>query len=70
MSELAAFAGRVRAVTPGQVQAAFAEHLPVDRASLVIVGDASMFIDELRAKYPDVEVIPLTGLNLDSASLR
>jgi zinc protease len=70
MSDLADFAGRVRAVTPAEVQAAFAEHLPADRASLVIVGDASMFLEALRAKYPGVEVIPLDELNLDSASLR
>ncbi len=70
MSELAAYAGRVRAITPEQVQAAFAEHLPASDASLVIVGDASTFIEALRARYPDVEVIPLTGLNLDSSTLR
>ena len=70
MSDLADYAGRVRAVTPQQVEAAFAEHLPTDRASLVVVGDASKFIDGLRAKYPNVEVIPLTELNLDSASLK
>jgi zinc protease len=60
----------VRAITPEQVQAAFAEHLPASEASLVIVGDAATFIEALRARYPNVEVIPLTGLNLDSASLR
>ncbi|WP_374598090.1 M16 family metallopeptidase [Brevundimonas sp.] len=70
MSELATYAGRVRALTPEQVQAAFAEHLPTDRASLVIVGDASTFIDALRAKHPNVEVIPLTELNLDTAALK
>lgn len=70
MSELAAYAGRVRAISAEQVQAAFAEHLPATDASLVIVGDASTFIEALRARYPDVEVIPLTGLNLDSATLR
>ncbi|AYG94435.1 insulinase family protein [Brevundimonas naejangsanensis] len=70
MSDLAAYAGRVRAVTPEQVEAAFARHLPTDRASLVIVGDASKFIDDLRAKYPSVEVILLTELNLDSATLK
>jgi len=70
MSDLADYAGRVRSVTPQQVEAAFAEHLPTDRASLVIVGDASKFIDALRAKYPNVEVIPLTELNLNSATLR
>jgi zinc protease len=70
MSDLAAYAGRVRAITPEQVQAAFAEHLPASEASLVIVGDAATFIEALRARYPNVEVIPLTGLNLDSATLR
>ncbi len=70
MSELSAYAGRVRALTPEQVQAAFAEHLPTDRASLIIVGDASNFIDALRAKHPNVEVIPLTDLNLDTGALK
>lgn len=70
LSDLADYAGRVRAVTPEQVEAAFAERLPTDRASLVIVGDASQFIDGLRARHPNLEVIPLTALNLDSATLK
>ncbi|MDP3403400.1 MAG: pitrilysin family protein [Brevundimonas sp.] len=70
MSELPAYVGKVEAIDGPAVQAAFAEHLPVDRASLVIVGDASTFIEALRAKYPQVEVIPLTALNLDSAALQ
>lgn len=70
MSELSAYVGKVEAIDGPAVQSAFAEHLPVDRASLVIVGDASTFIEALRAKYPQVEVIPLTALNLDSAALQ
>jgi zinc protease len=70
MSDLAAYAGRVNAVTPEEVQAAAGRVLAVDGISLVIVGDASLFIDDLRAAYPDVEVIPLDQLNLDSATLR
>ncbi len=70
MSELAAYADKVRAVTPEQIESAFADHLPSAGASLVIVGDASVFLEALRAKYPNVEVIPLTELNLDSATLR
>ncbi|WP_082525799.1 M16 family metallopeptidase [Brevundimonas sp. Root1279] len=70
MSELAAYAGNVRAVTPEQVEAAFARHLPGSEASLVIVGDAAQFIDALRAKYPNVEVIALDDLDLDRAALR
>ena len=59
-----------RSITPEQVQAAFAEHLPAANASVVIVGDASVFLEGLRAKYPNVEVIQLTDLNLDRASLK
>ena len=70
LSELAEYAGRVNAVTPAEIQAAARRALPADETSLVIVGDASVFIDELRALYPDVEVIPLDDLNLDSATLR
>ncbi|MBW8303885.1 MAG: insulinase family protein, partial [Brevundimonas sp.] len=70
MSELAAYAGNVRAVTPEQIESAFARHLPGSEASLVIVGDAAQFLEALRAKYPDVEVIPLTELDLDRGALR
>ncbi len=70
MSELADYVGKVEAIDGPAVEAAFARHLPVDRASLVIVGDAALFIDALRASHPGVEVIPLSALNLDSAALR
>ena len=70
MSELAAYVGNVEAIDGAGVQSAFAEHLPVDRASLVIVGDAAQFIDALRAKHPNVEVIPISELNLDNAALK
>ncbi|NBW08113.1 MAG: insulinase family protein [Caulobacteraceae bacterium] len=70
MSDLAAYAGNVAAVDGPSVQAAFARALPVSNASLVIVGDASKFIDALRAKHPNVEVIPITSLNLDTGALK
>ncbi len=70
MTDLAAFVGNVEAIDGPAVQSAFAEHLPVDRASLVIVGDAAQFIDALRAKHPDVEIIPISALNLNAAALR
>ena len=70
MSDLAAYAGNVAAVDGPAMQAAFARALPVSSASLVIVGDASKFIEALRAKHPNVEVIPLSSLNLDAAALK
>ncbi len=70
ISDLATYVGNVEAVTADQVQSAFARHLPANRASLVVVGDARQFIDAFRAKYPSVEVISLEDLNLDTATLR
>ena len=69
LSELAVYADRVKAVTPEQIQAAFADKLPADRANVVVVGDASLFLDDLKAKYPNAEVIEARDLNLDSATL-
>ena len=70
MSDLASYAGEVNGVTPARIQAAAAANLPASAASLVIVGDASVFIEALRAIYPNVEVVPLSGLNIDSVSLK
>ena len=70
LSDLATYGDDVNGVTPAQIQAAAAEHLSPADASLVIVGDASVFIEALRAKYPNLEVIPLSELNIDSAALR
>ena len=57
-------------VTPEAIRAAAAEHLPASSASLVIVGDAAVFLTALRAKYPNIEVVPLSSLNIDSVTLR
>ena len=70
LENLATYVANVRSVTPDQIRDAAAAELPAETASLVIVGDASLFIDALRAAYPNVEVIPLTELDLNSAALR
>ncbi len=70
LSEVGRYVGRVTAVTPEQIQAAGREVFDPSQASIVIAGDASIFIEALRAKYPNVEVIKASELNLDSASLR
>ncbi len=70
LSEVGRYVGRVKAVTPAQVQAAGREVFDPAQASIVIAGDASIFLEALRAKYPNVEVIKATELNLDSATLR
>ena len=70
MSELEAYAPNVRGVTPEQIRAFAAENLQPGGFSIVIVGDSAQFIDAIRAAHPNVEVIPASELDLDSAALR
>jgi len=35
----------------------------------VVAGDAAKFADALRAKYPDLRVIPQADVDLDRATL-
>lgn len=61
---------RLDAVTPEAASAAALAYFDPDKATLVIVGNAAAFIDELRTIRPEVEVIPFAELDLASAALR
>lgn len=69
-SEVGRFVANMESVTPEGASAAAARLVGADRATLVIVGDSSKFIDQLRAVRPDVEVIRFDELDLDSTTLR
>jgi len=69
-SEVARFVANMEAVTPEGASAAAARLVGSDRATLVIVGDSAKFLDKLKAIRPDVEVIRLDQLDLDSPTLR
>ncbi len=69
-SEAARFVANMEAVTPEAASAAAARLVGGDKATLVIVGDSSKFLDKLKAVRPNVEVIPLAELDLDSPTLR
>jgi len=70
MSEMAGYAARVRGVTPADIQRVAAAELDPAEFSIIVVGDSAQFIDQLRAAHPNVEVIPVGELDLDSATLR
>ena len=70
LSELKAFTPKVEGVDPAAVQRVAQRLLDPTGASIIVVGDAKLFIDELRKKYPQVEVIPADKLNLDSPTLK
>ncbi len=69
-SEAVRYLQRIETVSPEAASKAAARLSAADRATLVIVGDSSKFIDKLRALRPDVEVIPADQLNLDLPALR
>jgi zinc protease len=70
LGDVGRYAGRIKAVTPQEVQAAGAQVFDPAAASIVVVGDGHIFLKDLRAKYPDLIVIPAADLDLDSPTLR
>lgn len=68
LSEIEAYPARINATTPDSVRAA-AQAVSSEQAYVVVVGQAEMFIDALRAAHPDVVVIPAAELDLNSPTL-
>ncbi len=70
MEEYGRYIAGLEAVTPEQISRAVAAELDPNAATIVIVGRASQFLDALRTRYPNVEVVPFAELDLGSPTLR
>ena len=70
LSEVGRYVSRVQGVTPAQIRAVYGQAFDPSQASIVVAGDAKIFLEALKAKYPNVEVIKVDQLNLDTATLR
>lgn len=70
MAEYGAYLGKLAAVTPAEVAASVQAELDPAQASIVVVGDASQFLDALRADYPNLEVIPVAAFDYGEPDLR
>jgi zinc protease len=70
LDEITRYTAKVDAVTPSQVQAFAGRLLNPDDASVIVAGDAKTFAPALKAKLPNLDVIPVDQLDLDSPSLR
>lgn len=70
LDEIGRYAARIEGVDAGQARAAAHELADPSRLDVVVVGDAKLFLDALRRRFPKLEVIEASDLNLDSASLR
>jgi len=69
-AELVRYQRSVLAVTPAEAQAAAARLFRAEGATIVIVGEASQFLERLRREQANVIVIPIAELNLDRPGLR
>ncbi len=69
-AEAARFAERLAAVDSASASEAASRIVNPDIATIVVVGDADEFVEDLRAIRDDVEVIPASELDLASAGLR
>jgi zinc protease len=64
------YIGEVRSVTSGDVRKIAGTSLDAGSAHIVIVGNARLFLEPLGKLFPNVEVIPVTDLDLNSSTLR
>ena len=70
LSELAVHDERVQAVTADAAASFVAGALDPAKATVVVAGDAKLFLPQLKAKFPNLEVIPADQLDFDQPSLR
>jgi len=71
LKDLERLRDRVEAVTVQDLQATARKYLSPDRLSIVLVGDASKFMDQLKAQgFDNIERIPIADLDLTSPTLR
>jgi zinc protease len=62
-------AERLSAVSPEAAADVARRYVTPERASVIVVGNAAQFLDDLKKIRPDVEVIPASSLDLSSWEL-
>lgn len=70
LDEINHYIRNVQAITAGDIQKFAGSRLGAKDASIIIVGKASDFIEELTKQFPNVEVIRESELDLNAASLK
>jgi zinc protease len=69
LSSLNDYLPQVQSVTAARIQRFAAKKIGADDANLIIVGDGRQFLPELKKQFPNVEVIPVDKLDLNTARL-
>ncbi|HUF47549.1 MAG TPA: pitrilysin family protein, partial [Vicinamibacterales bacterium] len=69
--EIESYRDKVEAVTPEDIQRVAKQIMRPDRLSIVLVGDASRFVDQLKALgFEEFDLIPIAELDVASPTLR
>ena len=70
LKEIKHYTSRVNAVTAQEVEDFAQEQFDPTEASIIVVGDAKVMGAALTTALPKAETIPVTGLDLDSPTLK
>ncbi len=71
LDELETYPERINAVTPNDIQRVTKTYLKPENLSIVLVGDASTFLDDLPGVgFDSFEVVPISELDITTVDLR
>ncbi len=70
LDEINRYINSVQAITTADIQKFAGTRLDAKTSNIIIVGNAKAFLPELQKKYPNVEVISIDELDLNSALLK
>jgi zinc protease len=71
LKELETYRERVTAITPDDIQRVAQQYLKPARLSIVLVGDASKFVKDLKGVgFSEVELVSLNDLDLTTVDFR
>ena len=70
LDEINRYINNVQAVNTADIQKFAGTRLEAKTSNIIIVGNAKVFLPELQKKFQNVEVIPITELDLNSALLK
>jgi zinc protease len=70
LDEINRYINNVQSIVPADVQKFAGTRLDVKTSNIIIVGNAKAFLPELQKHFPKIDVIPVSQLDLNSATLR
>jgi zinc protease len=70
LDEINRYINNVQAITTSDVQQFAGTKLDAKTSNIIVVGNAKAFLPALQKRFPNVEVIPMAELNLNTALLR